>query len=80
METKSQARVRIYVLETGKYEERHITAVYSTLAKALATNPIAQWDAHHRSQRGWRREREGVWSNGLDWDDAKRILEFEVDG
>lgn len=82
-------RVRkVYVVEEGAYEQRHVAGVYESVESAIAAHPIpddfkypARPDVGNGSrQGGWQKhEQWDIWDNGLDWDASKTITEHEVE-
>lgn len=81
--------MKVYVVESGCYTNRSISGVYSSVEAAIAANPIpANYpypvvpSASNASRpTGWvcTDSEFNTWYNGLDWDDAKEIMEFELD-
>lgn len=57
----------VYIVESGSYEDAHISGVYSSLEKAMAAHPA-----------GWKQS-DDWWHNGLDMDEAMSISRYEVD-
>lgn len=77
--------MKVYVLITGTYETTYPTHVYSSPEAAISMNPPAvpkNVGAHGSAERegGWQEAAPGRWTNGLDWDEAAEIVEFQVQG
>lgn len=61
--------MKVYILQSGCYDEKSIRGVYSSEKKAMAAGQSEAWVS----------EIPGVWMNGLDWEKAEEITEFELD-
>ncbi len=84
--------MRVWIVETGMYEDKGIGGVYSSPERAMAAHPIpADYKFPKKPSAmdlsaplGWHEEIiNGVnygWTNGMDWDNAAQLIEFEVDG
>jgi hypothetical protein len=82
--------VKVYVVETGTYDEQSISGVYITPESAMAAHPIpielsdppVGGNAYIVVPGGWRKLEDGqernCWYNGLDWKYAATITEYEV--
>lgn len=65
--------MNVFVVESGCYEQRTVIGVYSSLEAAQETDPNCEW-AHWSDGDGYE-----DWSNGKDWDEAKRISAYELE-
>ncbi len=84
--------MKVYVVETGCYDSRFVSGVYASPEAAMAAHPIpADYKypnppsaANLSRPTGWTRDTYAddtvSWSNGLDWDNAASIEEYEVEG
>jgi hypothetical protein len=75
--------MKVYVVEKGVYEARHIAGVYATIEAAIAAHPVPREPKVFPYERagGWQREGESqiCWWNGLDGDDdIAQITEYDV--
>ena len=74
--------MKIYVVEKGCYESRHISGVYASLEAAIRAHPIPPNQVYPEGYRGggWKYNADfSEWNNGLDWDDAAIVTEYEVE-
>jgi len=84
--------MKVYVCETGCYENRGVSGVYVSLEAAIAEHPIPgdfpyqdePTDADHSRRGGWIKKAyhdgESYWTNQLDWDWCAEIHEYELVG
>jgi hypothetical protein len=73
--------MKVYVLETGAYENRGVYGAYATPEAAMkAWNPEPQPGRWSYAWSGPMQHPDGsrTWSFGADWDDAARIDEHEL--
>jgi hypothetical protein len=68
--------MKVYVVERGCYSSRYVQGVYGSLeeAKAASVEPGERWSEPDEPEE----DRLRSWSNGLDWDNAADITEYEV--
>ncbi len=79
--------MKIYAVLTGCYENIWLSGVYSSPEKAMASHPVPadykypdKPSAYNSSvPGGWKKISETEWSNGLDWDNAAHVHEYELD-
>lgn len=75
--------MRVYVLETGCYEQQGVAGIFTSVEAAVAASPIREGATVLRPG-GWKPDDapgfEGHWNNGCDWDDAASIWPTEVRG
>lgn len=81
----AEAKTRVYVVERGCYNDAYIAGVYATAEAAMLAHPVLREPNHLRPATyeragGWRSISPREWSNGLDWEDAATIIEYEVEG
>ena len=84
--------MKVYVLETGCYDQRWIEGVYATPEAAMAAHSPKRPN-DYRGERGreygkaagkpWSYEwsgpnKSGGWHFGADWDDAAHITPYEI--
>lgn len=80
--------MKVYVVETGCYEDRCVSGVYATLEAAMAAHPVRdpipkeqQRGSTHERPGGWQLSTDGRdWQNGLDWSDHATITAYDVEG
>jgi len=86
--TICEEAMKVYILETGCYEDRYTHGIYSTPEKAMAAwhpDPSKSWHSAGYSYTWGGREKDdddGVdygWEFDADWEDAARVREYEVD-
>ena len=71
--------MKVYVLESGCYEEILIWGVFSTPEKAMATwHPARSVHADPRHTYTWN-PAGGPWLFSADWGDFAQVTEYEVD-
>lgn len=76
--------IYVYVVEQGCYSSRGVVGVYASPEAAMDAHPItaellkrypdAAWTAAAWAEDGQ------MWTNGGDWEDAKDITRYEVQG
>ncbi len=78
--------MKVYVVEKGLYEQRFVSGVYASPQAAMRANPPGREGKRGDFQKGsaerpggWQETDHG-WDNGLDWEEAASISEFEVEG
>lgn len=70
---------KVYVVETGCYDSKFISGVYASPEVAMAAHPPSERSgAVVTRPGGWHKTNDTTWYNGLDWDDAATIWEYEV--
>ena len=85
--------MKVYLLETGCYEDRWVEGVYATPEAAMAAHSPKRPEDHrgvmgheYREWAGrpwsyeWAETDDGKWSFGADWDHPATIRVFEVEG
>lgn len=77
--------MKVYIVQQGIYSDTSIVGVYVSVEAALAANPVPREGVKRGSGSaerpgGWQQDDQGSWDNGLDWEDAMRIDEYEVEG
>ncbi len=82
--------MKVWIVESGCYDDRIIIGVYATREAAIAANPPAirasRWLPRvqsHERPGGWQpddpqKPETCEWSNGLDWGDAMSMWPEEV--
>lgn len=71
--------MKIYIAETGCYENRGFAGAFDTVERAMAALPGTKWTRTLWLQlrpRPWRYYQR--WENDLDWDEAASIQEYEI--
>lgn len=82
--------MKVYIAEQGCYEERGIAGVYASPEAAMKAHPIPPGQVYPEGYRGgpasairgggWKYDAETKeWRNGLDWQDAVSVTEYEVE-
>lgn len=67
--------MKVYVVESGSYNDRVITGAWSSLEKAMRGTELSDWRLNEdKGGRWW------TYINDPELDDALTIWEFEVDG
>lgn len=80
--------MKVWVAESGCYEQRYISGVYATAEAAMADHPLPRTipadfkptAADYSRPGGWVQSDDGSWDNGLDWDDSVTIYPMDVEG
>lgn len=81
--------MKVYVVIAGCYETTWPVGVYASPEAAMAAHTPKEVAADHvptaancSRPGGWQKTdaEPPEWLNGLDWDDAAQIVEFEVEG
>ncbi len=84
---EQQSSKKVYVVEMGCYEASRIVGVFSSPEAAMAAFPVTRGPkvapptaGCMERKGGWENYGNGRWGNGLDWDDAASITEYELQG
>lgn len=70
--------MKVWVVETGCYENFGLSGVYSSLDVAKENHPITDSMLKQYPDAQWIQESDGSWSNNADWDHLTQIREVEV--
>lgn len=76
--------MKVYVLETGCYENRYVSGIYDSPERAMAAAD-GKWTKTTwnigvpKSGEEWHDRPRVSWDNDLDWDSAASVSEFDLE-
>lgn len=79
--------MKVYVVELGMYASSQVVGVYATPDAAMAAYPPSRegkrgnpYSGSRERPGGWYKRTDGAWDNGLDFDEAAQVTEYDVEG